>query len=111
MCGELDVGKVYGMSEVCVSRQYRVQARSAEQAKRIVSDLSRFFEKVVTPNTCMTKVKLQDDNPARIVVNICCVDGRAVHYADARGMFRVLDLCERQGIPHEVGSLDVQVDY
>jgi hypothetical protein len=99
------------MSEVCVSRQYDLKARSIGQARRVASNLSRFFEKIVSSNTCKTQVKLDNDDPKRIIVNICCVDGKAVYYADVRGMFRLLELCERQSIPHEVGSLDVQVDY
>jgi hypothetical protein len=98
------------MSEVAATREYHLSVKSARQSKRIVDEIRQLLREALSPRVCELKTEADPSNPEHITVTMRCADGRAVHQADVRAMFRILQLCEKEGIVHEIGDLEVIFD-
>ncbi|MFX0168329.1 MAG: hypothetical protein ACFE89_03130 [Candidatus Hodarchaeota archaeon] len=98
------------MSEVAAFREYRLNHVSADQSNSIVSQISKLMKTVISPNVCEIDTSMKAEDPSRIVISMKCVDGSAVHYADVRSMFKIMQLCEKDHITHDIGDLEVILD-
>ncbi len=98
------------MSEVVAFREYRLNHISAKQSIGIVNKVSKLMREIISPNACEIQTKVKKEDPSQIVVSMKCVDGNAVHYADVRSMFKIMQLCEKEHISHDIGELEVILD-
>ncbi len=98
------------MSEVEAFREYRLNHVSAKQIIGIVNKVSKLMRDIISPNACEIDARVKKEDPSQIVISMKCVDGSAVHYADVRSMFKIMQLCEKEQISHDIGELEVIVD-
>ncbi|MFX1577003.1 MAG: hypothetical protein ACFFCF_07495 [Promethearchaeota archaeon] len=98
------------MSEVAAFREYRLNNVSSKQSIGIVNKVSKLMRDIISPNACEIHTTAKKEDPSQIVIRMTCVDGSAVHYADVRSMFKIMQLCEKEHIPHDIGDLEVILD-
>lgn len=98
------------MSEVTAVREYRITPKSPKQTKVIIEEVTTLLKESVSPRVCEVGLKVNPRDSSRFTVKMVCADGKSVYYVDLRTMFRILQLCEKIGIPHEVGDLQVLLD-
>ncbi len=98
------------MSEVAAYREYRLNHISTKQSIGIVNKVSKLMRDIISPNACEIQAMVKEEDPSQIVISMKCVDGNAVHYADVRSMFKIMQLCEKDHISHEIGELEVILD-